>query len=132
MDEVNNIQDTQDQLYFLIEGNLKKHDILRKGRSLAVEPQIITLIPEGSNIPQIGNEYKIAMPSTLKDILNSCNRIEDETLKNLSSVIQKVVSIKPIKQRLNVKTESSKGAILKSIEKEIAILDKWQKKLLLK
>ena len=128
MDEVNNIQDTQDQLYFLIEGNLKKHDILRKGRSLAVEPQIITLIPEGSNIPQIGNEYKIAMPSTLKDILNSCNRIEDETLKNLSSVIQKVVSIKPIKQRLNVKTESSKGAILKSIEKEIAILDKWQKK----
>lgn len=128
MEEIDSIRDTQDQLYFLIEGNLKKHDILRKGRSLAIEPQIITLIPEGSNVPQIGNDYKIAMPSTLKNILESCSCIDDETLKKLSSAIQKVVSIKPIKQRLNVKTEASKGAILKSIEKEIATLDKWQKK----
>ena len=70
--DIDNIQDTQDQLYFLIEGNLKKHDILRRGRSLAVEPQIITLMPEGSHIPQLSDEYKIAKPSTLKNVLDSC------------------------------------------------------------
>ncbi|MFK5970395.1 MAG: ATP-binding domain-containing protein, partial [Candidatus Marithrix sp.] len=45
----------------------------------------------------------------------------------LKAAIEKVVTIKPVKKRNNVKKSNSKGAILKEIEKETANLDHWQR-----
>lgn len=46
------IGDVQDRLYFAMINNLTKHDILRKGRDLALKPQVVTIFPEEPNVPE--------------------------------------------------------------------------------
>ena len=57
-----------------------------------------------------------------------CSGVEPDYFRPLCAAIQRVTTIKPAKKRENVQKQNSKGAILKTIEKEIANLDQWQKK----
>ena len=122
------VKDTQDQIFYLIEGNLKKHETLRKGRHLAFSPNVVSFYPTDMNIPESVDQYKFAGPNTLGDILLQCSPIEEDYFPPLCAAVQRVTTIKPAKKRKNVQKENSKGAILKRIEKEIANLDQWQKK----
>lgn len=126
----NSVKDSQDHIYYLIEGNLNKHESLRNGRKLAIIPNVISFYPTEGNCPENENEsqYKFADQTSLLDVLSTCNPISEEYFRPLCAAIQRVTSIKPIKKRVNVKHIDSKGAILKKIEKEIANLDQWQKK----
>ena len=121
------VKEIQDELFYLIEGNLKRHEILRKGRNLAIEPNIISFYPDDFEIEN-GGDYLFACPSTIKNTLNQCRKVLPEFYVPLCSAIERVTTIKPTKKRDNVKKEKSYGAILKIIEKEIANLDRWQKK----
>lgn len=123
------IKDSQDQIFYLIEGNLKKHETLRKGRLLAFSPNVISFYPTAT-IPfsHEESEYKFATQDTLHEVLSQCPPIEKNYFRPLCAAIQRVTAIKPIKKRDNVKKTDSKGAILKKIEREIANLDQHQKK----
>lgn len=125
--DINELCDEQDQLYYLLEGSLSKHEVLRKRRNLAIKPNVITFLP--SNATRFNrDDYIFADQQTLISALSKCTTILDEYYKPLCAAIQRVTSIKPIKKREKVTSESSKGGILKRIEKEIANLDQWQKK----
>lgn len=115
----------QDHLYFLLEGNLSKHEMLRKGRTLAVKPVVITYMQADIEINKDG--YLFACQASISKIINNLSEIEAIYYKSLCAAIQRVTSIKPIKKRESV-THGSRGDILKKIEKEIANLDQWQKK----
>lgn len=117
----------QDHLYYILEGSLSKHEVLRKGRRLAIRPNVITYMPSGIPEPT-SSDYIFADQNTLHEALSKCAIVEEEYYKPLCAAIQRVTSIKPPKRREKVTSDSSRGGILKRIEKEIANLDQWQKK----
>ena len=51
-DQIDSVKDAQDQIFYLIEGNLKKHETLRKGRNLAFSPNVVSFYPTDHNIPE--------------------------------------------------------------------------------
>lgn len=118
----------QDRLHYVIEANLGRHESLRRGRSLGVPINVITLYPPHDQPPAAKDDYLWATHETLAAALTRTKKVPDETLfRGLSAAIQRVTTIKPTKKRANVLKENSKGAILKSIERNIANLDRWQR-----
>ncbi|AUQ41085.1 ATP-binding domain-containing protein [Yersinia ruckeri] len=74
------------------------------------------------------DEISIIHPAIFNDEICSLASISDEQFKLINAAIQKTSVLKPQKKRVNVKSDNSYGAIIKQIEKEIANLDRWQKK----
>jgi superfamily I DNA and RNA helicase len=123
-----NYREIQDRLYYVLEANLGRHDSLRSGRKLGVPINIISVFPDGQAPADGTPQYRVATPATLVQDLDGLDPVSDNTLfRNLSAAIQRVTTIKPLKKRATVAKHNSRGAILKSIEKQIANLDRWQK-----
>lgn len=125
--ENENIEDTQDKLYFNLEFTLRKYGKLRKGRKLAIEPVVISYLTEA--VDQIDNNFIVLDKKKLVEGLKkySCE-VDEELYSYLVESLQKIASIKPKKKRKNVKKNDSLGSKIKIIEKEVANLDEWQKK----
>ncbi|MCL4825486.1 MAG: hypothetical protein KJZ57_14850, partial [Anaerolineales bacterium] len=118
----------QDKLYYVLESNLGRHESLRRGRALGVTVNVLSVFPEGEVPAPADAAYPAASPSTLVAALGGMKPIDDPALyRSVSAAIQRVTTIKPVKKRQNIVKAGSKGAILRSIEKEIANLDRWQK-----
>lgn len=122
------LRDEQDSLYYALTNNLGRNSALRQGRRLAIEPQVITILPETIEPPE-GIEVTVASLETLQDRLNDqATPVVDGPLWNaLNAALQRVSIIKPRKKRKGVTRSDSRGAILKQLEAKIANLDRWQK-----
>lgn len=120
----------QNRLYSVLTSQLGRYDKLRKGRGLAVTPETITIfgaapgpLPleagDGGTYLEIGavNAHVLNLP-----------RLDAGVFKALESALQRVTTIKPAKRRTTVKKSESRGAIMKEIEREIANLDRFQKR----
>jgi superfamily I DNA and RNA helicase len=119
---------TQDKLYYILESNLGRHESLRSGRRLGIAITIISIFPDGEAPSPSDHDYPAATPSTVAEALSYAKEIQDAQMyRNVSSAIQRVMTIKPVKKRQNVSKPNSKGATLRAIEREIANLDRWQK-----
>ena len=126
LDAWTSLADRQDKLYVAIENSLRRHDDLRVGRRLAVEVQTVTVVPDASDVPsEISGSY--ADFKSLRQVIDHCEPIDGTFMKPLQAALQRVSTIKPPKRRAQVTSPSSKGAILRHIEREIANLDQWQK-----
>lgn len=121
------IKEEQDTLYFQLDYNFKKYITLKKGRSLAFVPQVVSVFPDG-NYPDIGDDYVLVADKDVEAVLVEDTDFDQETYKRLCEALQRVTNIKPKKKRENVQNELSFGGKIKKIEKEIANLDQWQKK----
>lgn len=129
--ELNDIIEKQGELYFQLTNALTQYLNLRKGRSLAFHPNVISIIPNYENIQidEIEPGYVLSTFEELPGTINTkASEFDGAYYRALVESLQKVSSIKPRKKRKNVKKSDSKGNILKKIEKEIANLDKWQNK----
>ncbi|MDR7002726.1 ATP-binding domain-containing protein [Neobacillus niacini] len=126
------VYDQYDKMFYQLENTLTQYNSLRKGRKLAFEPNVITFFPsqEMGLLPNEhnGNEYLFANPSNLDSKLNELEEFDQGLFNRLQEALQKVSTMKPKKDRGNVKKASSLGNKMKIIEKEIANLDQWQKK----
>lgn len=121
-------QEQQDSLYYQITNTLNNYETLRKGRRLAVDPHVITYCI-GGDLPESSNDYIFTSKEELSGTMSSIsNEFAAEYYERLIEALQKISTMKPKKQRRNVIKESSRGAIMKTIEKQIANLDQWQKK----
>ncbi|HAT4126574.1 DEAD/DEAH box helicase (plasmid) [Clostridium perfringens] len=120
------LKEEQDSLYYHIDYYLKNYDSLRKGRSLAFNPVVITVLP--SKIKYSNKDYIFTDIDGIEKNINKVEKFNKSLYKKLCEILQKVSDLKPKKARNNVKLENSYGAIIKKIEKEIANLDQWQKK----
>jgi len=119
----------QDRLYAVLEGYLRRHEGLRSGRSLAVVPSTATLFaaPPPKDLLARANDGFYGDLSQLANWLGSLKPISAQLEHNLHAALQRVTTIKPAKKRAEVTGPSSRGAVLKEIEKGIANLDRWQK-----
>lgn len=127
--EIADVIAEQDRLFNALESNLGRHDMLRKGRRLAVTPQTATVFaaPPSKKLSEDQNEGYFGDLESLDDWLDSLPVIEEEYEEAVQSALQRVATIKPKKKRSAVQDDSSRGAILKKIERGIANLDRWQK-----
>ena len=120
-------QDSQDLLYYQLLNTLTKYESLRQGRSVIVNPNVITLFSE-SGFPDSSGDNIYCNSATLESSIRGLIDFDDKYYFVLCEALQKISSMKPKKKRHNVTKSNSKGSIIKRIEKEIANLDEWQKK----
>lgn len=122
-----NIEDSQDLLYYQINNTLTKYESLRFGRNVVVAPNVITYFAEGTH-PESTTEYLYCDSNNLKFTIENLPNFDNKYYSVLCESLQKISSMKPKKKRRNVIKEDSKGNKIKKIESEIANLDEWQKK----
>ena len=127
-DSIEQLKEQQDSLYYNLDFYLKKYSTLRKGRNLAFEPLVITVLPDKIDYEDENHEYLFCTCGEIASLVDEYATFDKKIYKRLCEVLQKVSEIKPRKKRVNVKKEGSYGDIIKKIEKEIANLDEWQKK----
>lgn len=127
-DSTEQLKEQQDSLYYNIDFYLKKYSNLRKGRNLAFDPLVITVLPDKVEYTDENHEYLFCTCEDVPLHVDDFNGFDKAIYKRLCEVLQKVSEIKPRKKRANVKKSGSYGDIIKKIEKEIANLDEWQKK----
>ena len=121
------LSDRQDQLFVAVENNLRRHGTLRKGRRLAIEVQILTVLPNAVNVPE-GLDGEYADLDNLLSVIEKHPPIDEQYFRPLQAALQRVSTIRPPKRRTRISSSDSKGAVLSRIEAEIANLDQWQKR----
>jgi superfamily I DNA and RNA helicase len=120
--------DEQDRLYAVLDSNLGRHDALRYGRSLAVEPQTATIVAALQPPPSTSEDGFFGGLEAVADWIASLPPLPEGILEPLQAALQRVTNIKPRKRRASVQNEASRGGRLKEIEKGIANLDRFQKR----
>jgi len=118
----------QDDLYVLLETKLKSYSPLKKGRKLLPSITSITYSSVPSSFDE-ENYHVIHNCNDLENCLSNIDNVEDNSrsFKHINSVLESLVNLKPQKKR-DIKKEGSLGWIIKEVEKQIANLDKYQKK----
>lgn len=118
----------QDRLYAVLEGYLSRHEGLREGRRVAVIPNTATVFAgTPAERPEPDAEGFYGTLDELEGWLRSLDGISETVEHNVQAALQRVTTIKPRKKRAQVTQTDSRGAKIKSIEKSIANLDRWQK-----
>ena len=118
----------QDRVYGVLDSYFRRHEGLRKGRHLAIDLNTATLFPAPPpHELQSNQEGFYGELEALDDWLGGRPSISGDIAVQVSAALQRVTTIKPVKKRANVTNSSSRGAILKVVEKGIANLDRWQK-----
>jgi len=121
-------RETQDRLYFAMESNLSRYESLRRGRSLGVPINVLSIFLEDNLPSDADKDHRVATLATIHQGLEDLKSLEDaELYRRLSGAIQRVSTIKPVKKRPAVVKDNSRGAKLKKIEREISNLDHWQR-----
>ncbi|HUF97151.1 MAG TPA: ATP-binding domain-containing protein [Ilumatobacter sp.] len=126
-DDWNRIQGEQDRLYAVLEGYLGRHESLRSRRKLAFIPQTATVFPHAVTPPFESSDGFYGDLDEVKSWVAGLPSIDASIERALQGALQRVSTIKPAKKRTSVVRESSRGSVLKEIERGIANLDRWQK-----
>lgn len=116
------VEEYQDDLY----RGLVKRFLAEKGlvnrRDLSIQVNVLSFRQD------ILEGVDSCTPDTVVPTVQQFAGISDEQFKLVNASIQKTSVLKPTKKRTKVKDEGSLGSTIKKIEKEIANLDRWQKK----
>ena len=125
IDELRLLEERQGQIHASLYNKLNAKRELRRGRSLAVDINVVTCHPRLSAI--LREQDVIACPpGKVPEVIREFETIQEDLIRPLFAAIQRVSTLRPAKRRENVRQPNSKGAIIKRIEKEIANLDEWQ------
>ena len=126
-DEITKLEERQDQIYAVLYNKLNVYKDLRKGRSVAVQINVVSCHPA---LAAIGRREDViaCAPTEISNVMESFNRLPEELIRPLNAAIQRVSTLRPPNRREGVRQAKSRGAVLKIIENEIANLDQWQKK----
>lgn len=121
--------DAQDRLYAVLESQLTRHEELRARRRLAIDVQTVTVFASSTPVPPPADaEGTYVALSDVAAVVEAFPAIGDVHYKSVQAALQRVTTIKPAKRRAGVQKSQSRGAAMKRIEKNIANLDRWQKR----
>jgi superfamily I DNA and RNA helicase len=123
----NRATEEQDRLFAVLESHLSRHQGLRIGRKFAAPPNTATVFPSLASAPPPDVDGYFGDLSGVLFWLESLTPINPDIERALHAALQRVATIKPAKRRALVQGTTTRGAILKEIEKGIANLDRWQK-----
>lgn len=114
-----------DKIYIALKNYLSSNSKLRKRRELAIPVNVVNLVP--LDVDKMSEDEYVSLDG-FESYFSKLSDIESIYYKPLNEALDKIVSAKPSKPRNNVKNEGSKGAVIKEIERQIAYMDKWQRK----
>ena len=123
--QLEEVAERQEEVHASLYNKLNKHRNLRRNRSLAVPIQVVTCHAALEDVIQ-EDDLVACRPDALPGVMDTFESVGDDLLRPLNAAIQRVSTLRPPKQRRNVRSDNSRGAKLKKIEKEIANLDRWQ------
>lgn len=125
-EEIAKLNESQDQIYAALYNKLNVYKGLRKGRSVAVQINVVSCHPA---LAAVGRREDViaCAPDELSNVMEGFDPLPEELLRPLNAAIQRVSTLRPPNRREGVKKAGSRGAVLKIIENEIANLDQWQK-----
>lgn len=118
--------EAQDAMFAALESHLSRYPALRLGRRFIVPITTFTVVPPATPDAPTDTDAVFVQADEIADRLPASG-IDAPVYTALESALQRVTTIKPIRKREAVTKESSRGGVLKAIEKEIANLDQWQK-----
>ena len=124
---VEGVEERQNDLYAAVYQKLLSYKPLREGRGLGVEVNVITLTPD-DELSRVDRPPYLATPDRVVQVLGPFRPITGDQLTLVNACVQRITTIKPQRKRTSVKREGSRGAVMKEIEREIANLDRWQKR----
>ena len=119
------IEKYQDDLYVFFESKLKSNDNLKNRRELIPSLLVVTY-----QAVKIDIDYTLTNCDDFKKYLDEAQENKEQNKKSfqyINTVIESLVNLKP-KRKRNINDETSLGAIVRDIEKQIANLDGYQKK----
>lgn len=121
------VTEEQDRLFAVINGHLERHDALRNRRRLAFTPETVTLMPVKADKPNDA-EGQYMEVRELPAFIETLDGLSENLYTYVRSALERVTNIKPLKKRSGITRQDSRGAVIREIEKNIANLDRWQKK----
>ena len=98
-DSIEQLKEQQDSLYYNLDFYLKKYSTLRKGRNLAFEPLVITVLPDKIDYEDENHEYLFCTCGEIASLVDEYATFDKKIYKRLCEVLQKVSEIKPRKKR---------------------------------
>lgn len=128
--DVKNIdfEDIQDEIYSLLLSKIAKEKALVKRGNVLINLDVITYAPNLSHSYSQNNDgYTVCNnDNTLSNYFNDITTDNTVYYEYAMRCIQSIGTMKKVLSRENVKTENSRGWILKNLEKHVANLDKMQ------
>lgn len=121
-------EERQSDLEIALKSKLIRHKDLTLRRDLAVPIHVVTYLPITPVTEIESDSIVIAVQGRLTKALRELKGMDAKYVRPLNAAIQQVATIKPLKKRQAVQRPDSRGGKLKVIEREIANLDRWQKK----
>lgn len=118
----------QDRIFNALESHLSRYDTLRRGRKFAIEIVTVTVFSVPVGIPPVSTEAIFSSFEELPALIGAQDGLDADLYRSLEAALQRVSTIRPAKRRAEVKSDDSRGAAMKVIERGIANLDFWQKK----
>jgi superfamily I DNA and RNA helicase len=122
------MEDRQGELEIGLKSKLLRHKSLTERRDLAIPIHIVTYLPHPPSSAASSDLLRIVVEGDLRSALLDLKGMDEAFVRPLNAAIQQVATIKPQNKRLSVKNGDSRGGKLKIIEREIANLDRWQKR----
>jgi superfamily I DNA and RNA helicase len=124
------VQARQDDLFRAVSAALLTAGHLVINRRLAVDINIVTLLPPGTSVIASNDPGVAPILATPDDFLATIQQfgpVDQATLIRVNAGIQRIGSIKATAKRAPVTRADSRGAALQRIEREIRYFDGWQK-----
>lgn len=118
----------QDRIFNALESHLSRHDTLRRGRKFAIDIVTVTVFATPVGESPVPTEAVFLGFDELPAFIGVQKGLSADLYRSLQAALQRVSTIRPAKRRAEVKSENSRGAAMKVIERGIANLDFWQKK----
>lgn len=112
------------RLYLAVKSKLMREKSLCEGRELAVPLEVLAF--SSTELECAGSDVRAASPRSLSDVMSQLETMDPRYVRSLNAVVQRVVVLKPPKKRLSVSQSTTRGAVLKRIEKNISNLDRYQ------
>lgn len=126
MSDLGKIKKGQRDILLPLKAKLLANPELAGDEDLAFKVNVITF-SSGCDDEDLLKENKVAVASTLKEVLDACSKFPGSLLPHINAAIERVANIRPRSKRESVVNNASMGGILKKIEAHIANLDSWQK-----
>lgn len=114
----------QESIYSALVANMIDRPELRKGRSLATQPQILSIHPRFSK--KLNDEAVVSTLEDLQNHLRMSENLSDELYRHLNAFVQRSSSLHSPCNLNFKKSENSFGGILEKIKSEITTLDYHQ------
>jgi superfamily I DNA and RNA helicase len=118
----------QDRIFNALESHLSRHDTLRRGRKFAIDIVTVTVFATPVGESPVPTEAVFLSFDELPVFIGRQEGFSADLYRSLQAALQRVSTIRPAKRRAEVKSDNSRGAAMKVIERGIANLDFWQKK----